>query len=63
MARDVLLAAVIGAQGLKGEVKAKLFTAAPDAFGRLAGTFSSVAEFGVRSTTYEISLVQVVKNQ
>ena len=34
MARDVLLAAVIGAQGLKGEVKAKLFTAAPDALPR-----------------------------
>jgi 16S rRNA processing protein RimM len=31
MNKDVLLAAVIGAQGLKGEVKAKLFTAAPDA--------------------------------
>ena len=31
MGRDVLLAAVIGVQGLKGEVKAKLFTAAPDA--------------------------------
>jgi 16S rRNA processing protein RimM len=26
MARDILLAAIIGAQGLKGEVKAKLFT-------------------------------------
>ena len=34
MGRDVLLAAVIGAQGLKGEVKAKLFTAAPDALPR-----------------------------
>ena len=34
MARDVLLAAIIGAQGLKGEVKAKLFTAAPDALPR-----------------------------
>src|SRR5215469_10325242 len=34
MNRDVLLAAVIGAQGLKGEVKAKLFTAAPDALPR-----------------------------
>jgi 16S rRNA processing protein RimM len=34
LARDVLLAAVIGAQGLKGEVKAKLFTAAPDALPR-----------------------------
>jgi 16S rRNA processing protein RimM len=32
--KDVLLAAVIGAQGLKGEVKAKLFTAAPDALPR-----------------------------
>ena len=31
MSRDVLLAAVIGAQGLKGAVKAKIFTAAPDA--------------------------------
>jgi 16S rRNA processing protein RimM len=32
--RDVLLAAVIGAQGLKGEVKAKVFTATPDALPR-----------------------------
>jgi len=32
--RDVLLAAVIGAQGLKGEVKVKLFTATPDALPR-----------------------------
>jgi 16S rRNA processing protein RimM len=34
LGRDVLLAAVIGAQGLKGEVKAKLFTAAPDGLPR-----------------------------
>jgi 16S rRNA processing protein RimM len=34
MKKDVLLAAVTGAQGLKGEVKAKLFTAAPDALPR-----------------------------
>ncbi|HTC82801.1 MAG TPA: ribosome maturation factor RimM, partial [Rhizomicrobium sp.] len=34
MAKDVLLAAVTGAQGLKGEVKAKLFTATPDALPR-----------------------------
>jgi 16S rRNA processing protein RimM len=33
VARDVLLAAVIGAQGLKGEVKVKLFTATPQALG------------------------------
>jgi len=32
--RDVLLAAVIGAQGLKGEVKVKTFTAVPDALAR-----------------------------
>ena len=34
MARDVLLAAIIGAQGLKGAVKAKIFTATPDALTR-----------------------------
>jgi len=34
LAQDVLLAAVIGAQGLKGEVKAKLFTATPGALPR-----------------------------
>ena len=34
MARDVLLAAVIGAHGLKGEVKVKTFTATPDAIAR-----------------------------
>ena len=32
--RDVLLAVVIGAQGLKGEVKAKAFTSSPDALAR-----------------------------
>jgi 16S rRNA processing protein RimM len=32
--RDVLLAAVIGAQGLKGEVKVKAFTAEPGALAR-----------------------------
>jgi 16S rRNA processing protein RimM len=34
LTRDVLLAAVIGAQGLKGAVKAKIFTAAPEALMR-----------------------------
>ena len=33
MTRDVLLAVVIGAQGLKGEVKAKVFTAEPQSLG------------------------------
>jgi 16S rRNA processing protein RimM len=32
--RDILLAAVMGAQGLKGEVKVKIFTGAPDALPR-----------------------------
>ncbi len=34
MARDILLCAVIGAQGLKGEVRAKAFTAAPESLAR-----------------------------
>jgi 16S rRNA processing protein RimM len=34
LARDVLLAAVTGAVGLKGEVRAKLFTATPEALPR-----------------------------
>ena len=34
MARDVLLAAVIGAHGLKGEVKVKTFTDTPDGLAR-----------------------------
>lgn len=34
LAQDVLLAAVMGAQGLKGEVRAKLFTHTPDALPR-----------------------------
>jgi 16S rRNA processing protein RimM len=33
-AKDVLLAAIIGAQGLKGEVKAKIFTTDPRALSR-----------------------------
>jgi len=33
MARDVLLGAIIGAQGLKGEVKVKTFTQSPDKLG------------------------------
>jgi 16S rRNA processing protein RimM len=34
LGHDVLLAAVIGAQGLKGEVKVKTFTATPEALSR-----------------------------
>lgn len=39
MAREVLLAAIIGPQGLKGAVKAKIFTAAPDALTRYGVLF------------------------
>jgi 16S rRNA processing protein RimM len=39
--RDVLLAAVIGAQGLKGEVKVKTFTAEPEALARYRGLRTS----------------------
>jgi 16S rRNA processing protein RimM len=34
LSRDVLLAAIIGAQGLQGAVKVKIFTATPDALTR-----------------------------
>jgi 16S rRNA processing protein RimM len=34
VARDILLAAIIGAQGLKGAVKVKLFTETPDGLAR-----------------------------
>ena len=34
MGRDILLAAVIGAQGLKGDVRVKTFTESPDALAR-----------------------------
>jgi 16S rRNA processing protein RimM len=34
VARDILLAAIIGAQGLKGAVKVKLFTEAPESLSR-----------------------------
>lgn len=34
MARDILLAAIIGAQGLKGQVKVKLFTATAEGLAR-----------------------------
>jgi 16S rRNA processing protein RimM len=37
MSKDVLLAAVIGAQGLKGEVRVKTFTEHPEALARYRG--------------------------
>ena len=49
MPRDVLLAAIIGAQGLKGEVKAKIFTEVPDALTRYGALHDA------RGRTYEIT--------
>jgi 16S rRNA processing protein RimM len=49
--RDVLLAAVMGAQGLKGEVKAKLFTDAPDALPRY-GVLHTKAGRKLKITAY-----------
>ncbi|HXS05253.1 MAG TPA: ribosome maturation factor RimM [Rhizomicrobium sp.] len=55
MARDVLLAAVIGAQGLKGAVKVKLFTETPEA----------LAKYGplrdARGKSYEIIACRAAK--
>jgi 16S rRNA processing protein RimM len=47
--KNVLLAAVIGAQGLKGEVKAKIFTATPDALPRYGALHDATGR------TYEIT--------
>ena len=50
MPSDVLLAAVIGAQGLKGEVKVKTFTQAPEAL-RAYGVLHDA-----KGRTYEIAV-------
>ena len=62
MSRDILLGAVIGAQGLKGEVKVKTFTEAPErlgAYGTLhtkdGRTFSVT---GARRAKADIAVVQ-----
>jgi 16S rRNA processing protein RimM len=55
VARDVLLAAVIGAQGLKGEVKVKLFTATPDALGAYGPLHDA------RGNRYEITALRPTK--
>jgi 16S rRNA processing protein RimM len=54
LARDVLLAAVIGAVGLKGEVRAKLFTATPDALPRYR-TLHTVAGRKLAITAFRAS--------
>ncbi len=55
MPADVLLAAVIGAQGLKGEVKVKTFTEAPEAL-RAYGVLHDAS-----GRTYEIATFRVTK--
>jgi 16S rRNA processing protein RimM len=55
MPGDVLLAAVIGAQGLKGEVKVKTFTAGPEAL-RAYGVLHDA-----KGKRYEITAFRTVK--
>ncbi|HXC56512.1 MAG TPA: ribosome maturation factor RimM [Rhizomicrobium sp.] len=64
--RDVLLAAVIGAQGLKGEVRVKTFTAAPEAladYGALHSRdgrrFTVTAARGTRPDEAVLTLAEV----
>ena len=54
-AGDVLLAAVIGAQGLKGEVKAKIFTDQPGALARYGLLHDA------KGRTYEITAFRPTK--
>jgi 16S rRNA processing protein RimM len=56
VARDVLLAAIIGAQGLKGEVKAKIFTASPEALAAYGPLHDA------RGRRYEITAVRSTKD-
>jgi len=55
MTKDILMAAVIGAQGLKGEVKVKTFTEDPKAL-RAYGVLQDA-----RGKTYEITAFRVTK--
>lgn len=55
MSKDVLLAAVIGAQGLKGAVKVKTFTADPDALSRYGALHDGSGK------RYEITAFRPVK--
>jgi 16S rRNA processing protein RimM len=53
--KDILLAAVMGAQGLKGEVKVKTFTESPDAL-RAYGVLHDA-----KGRTYEITAFRIAK--
>jgi 16S rRNA processing protein RimM len=62
MSRDILLGVVIGAQGLKGEVKVKTFTESPDRLGAYGvlhdkGGRAFVVS-GVRNARADIAVVQ-----
>lgn len=66
MARDILLAAVIGAQGLKGEVKVKAFTEEPGALARYRGlhtkdgrAFTVTAARGTKPDEAVLTLAEV----
>ena len=54
MGRDILLAVVIGAQGLKGEVRVKTFTESPDALKRY-GALHDKAGRGFSITALRVS--------
>jgi 16S rRNA processing protein RimM len=55
MTKDILLAAVIGAQGLKGAVRVKTFTADPDALGAYGALHDASGK------RYEIAAFRVSK--
>jgi 16S rRNA processing protein RimM len=62
MARDILLGVVIGAQGLKGEVRVKTFTEAPErlsAYGPLRATDGRAFKvLSVRALKPDVAIVQ-----
>jgi 16S rRNA processing protein RimM len=56
MQKDILLATIIGAQGLKGEVKAKIFAAQPEALTAYGPLHDA------RGRKFEIAALRPVKN-
>ena len=56
MARDILLAAIIGAQGLKGQVKVKLFTATAEGLARYQTLMDA------RGNRFEITAIRPSKD-
>jgi 16S rRNA processing protein RimM len=66
MARDVLLGVIIGAQGLKGEVKVKTFTETPDGLGAYGalhdkdGRIFAIASIRANKDTAVVSFKDIV---